>query len=115
MLKNTHIFLRFRRLFQEYYIYNVRHNIYGEEVHWVWGSAQDKMGEAAGGVVCWFSVLSVLVLVEMCNGGITSSFVRKVEKTVDMPSQSDVFRAPPGYNAPQQVLSLSFIFTCAWQ
>ncbi|KAM7479338.1 hypothetical protein LguiA_027551 [Lonicera macranthoides] len=61
------------------------------------------MGEAAGVVVCWFSVLSVVVLVELCNGGITSSFVRKFEKTVDMPSQSDVFRAPPGYNAPQQV------------
>ncbi|KAF8377893.1 hypothetical protein HHK36_031281 [Tetracentron sinense] len=39
----------------------------------------------------------------LCNGGITSSFVRKVEKTVDMPLDSDVFRVPPGYNAPQQV------------
>lgn len=39
----------------------------------------------------------------LCNGGVTSSFIRKVEKTVDMPLDSDVFRAPPGYNAPQQV------------
>ncbi|KAF8013517.1 hypothetical protein BT93_I1379 [Corymbia citriodora subsp. variegata] len=49
----------------------------------------------------------VLVLVlngaDLCNGGKTSTFVRKVEKTVDMPLDSDVFRVPPGYNAPQQV------------
>ncbi|XP_050232424.1 purple acid phosphatase 2 [Mercurialis annua] len=38
-----------------------------------------------------------------CNGGKTSSFTRKVEKTIDMPLDSDVFRVPPGYNAPQQV------------
>ncbi|KAI3446155.1 hypothetical protein Pfo_002820 [Paulownia fortunei] len=37
------------------------------------------------------------------SGGITSSFVRKVEESVDMPLYSDVFRVPPGYNAPQQV------------
>ncbi|KAJ4827475.1 prolyl aminopeptidase [Turnera subulata] len=39
----------------------------------------------------------------LCNGGKTSSFVRKAEKTVDMPLDSDVFQVPPGYNAPQQV------------
>lgn len=39
----------------------------------------------------------------ICNGGITSSFVRKVEKTIDMPLHSDVFSVPPGHNAPQQV------------
>ncbi|KAJ0077006.1 hypothetical protein Patl1_36520 [Pistacia atlantica] len=38
-------------------------------------------------------VLNVAVL---CNGGKTSSFVRKVEKTVDMPLDSDVFQVPPG-------------------
>ncbi|PSS29463.1 Purple acid phosphatase [Actinidia chinensis var. chinensis] len=38
-----------------------------------------------------------------CNGRITSSFTRKVEKSVDMPLDSDAFRVPPGYNAPQQV------------
>ncbi|KAJ0241859.1 Purple acid phosphatase 10 [Hirschfeldia incana] len=38
-----------------------------------------------------------------CNGGITSKFVRKVEKSIDMPLHSDVFRVPPGHNAPQQV------------
>ncbi|KAM7262483.1 hypothetical protein ACFE04_000166 [Oxalis oulophora] len=29
--------------------------------------------------------------------------MRKLEATVDMPLNSDVFRVPPGYNAPQQV------------
>ncbi|KAK2978262.1 hypothetical protein RJ640_017113 [Escallonia rubra] len=53
------------------------------------------------------SVLAVLSLMlnaaVLCNGGTTSSFVRKVEKAVDMPLDSDVFLEPPGYNAPQQV------------
>ncbi|KAL1831528.1 hypothetical protein ACET3Z_001179 [Daucus carota] len=51
-------------------------------------------------------VVAVVVLLSssvLCNGGITSSFVRKVEKTIDMPFHSDVFSVPPGYNAPQQV------------
>ncbi|KAA8536066.1 hypothetical protein F0562_028544 [Nyssa sinensis] len=55
----------------------------------------------------WCSAIAVLGLVlnaaVFCNGGITSSFVRKVEKTVDMLLESDVFRVPSGYNAPQQV------------
>lgn len=38
-----------------------------------------------------------------CNGGLTSNFVRKVENSVDMPLESDVFSLPPGRNAPQQV------------
>ncbi|XP_043696272.1 purple acid phosphatase-like isoform X1 [Telopea speciosissima] len=38
-----------------------------------------------------------------CNGGITSCFVRDTYPSVDMPLDSDVFRVPPGYNAPQQV------------
>ncbi|KAL6270024.1 hypothetical protein ACE6H2_026935 [Prunus campanulata] len=46
---------------------------------------------------------SVLSLAVTCNGGKTSSFVRKVENSVDMPLDSDVFKVPPGYNAPQQV------------
>ncbi|ONK64684.1 uncharacterized protein A4U43_C07F28800 [Asparagus officinalis] len=45
----------------------------------------------------------VLSFAGNCNGGKTSSFVRKVEKAIDMPLDSDVFRVPPGYNAPQQV------------
>ncbi|KAF6154020.1 hypothetical protein GIB67_026674 [Kingdonia uniflora] len=54
-----------------------------------------------------FFILLCLILcassVLVCNGGITSSFVRKIEPSVDMPFDSDVFRVPPGYNAPQQV------------
>ncbi|XP_059647637.1 purple acid phosphatase-like [Cornus florida] len=54
-----------------------------------------------------WSVLAVLGLAlnaaVLCNGGITSTFVRKVEKSVDMQLDSDVFKVPPGYNAPQQV------------
>ncbi|KAI3861611.1 hypothetical protein MKW98_000563 [Papaver atlanticum] len=50
--------------------------------------------------VTLFLILNVAVI---CNGGITSKFVRKVEKTIDMPLDSDVFSVPPGYNAPQQV------------
>ncbi|RRT35320.1 hypothetical protein B296_00042158 [Ensete ventricosum] len=51
-------------------------------------------------------LLLAVVLVGVVNrsdGGVTSGFVRKVEKTIDMPLDSDVFRVPPGYNAPQQV------------
>lgn len=51
-------------------------------------------------VLVFFFVLNVAVLIKC---GQTSSFVRKVEKTVDMPLDSDVFQIPPGYNAPQQV------------
>ncbi|KAJ0963150.1 hypothetical protein J5N97_028272 [Dioscorea zingiberensis] len=43
------------------------------------------------------------LLLSFCHGGVTSSFVRKLEKTIDMPLDADVFRVPHGYNAPQQV------------
>ncbi|EOA30512.1 hypothetical protein CARUB_v10013635mg [Capsella rubella] len=58
-----------------------------------------RVGVANVLVLCL--VLNSLVL--LCNGGITSRYVRKVEKTIDMPLDSDVFRVPCGYNAPQQV------------
>ncbi|GAA0155064.1 phosphatase [Lithospermum erythrorhizon] len=52
-------------------------------------------------------VFVVLLLVfnaaTLCHGGVTSRFVRKLAKGDDMPLDSDVFRVPPGYNAPQQV------------
>lgn len=57
-------------------------------------------------------VLFVFNIVDLCNGGVTSSFVRKVEKTIDMPLDSDVFKVPPGYNAPQQVFFLHFLLCC---
>ncbi|KAL5975077.1 prolyl aminopeptidase [Asimina triloba] len=60
-------------------------------------------------LLSWLAVALVLVSAAVqCNGGITSSFVRKVEKTVDMPLDSDVFGIPPGYNAPQQVMIAAF-------
>lgn len=37
------------------------------------------------------------------HAGITSAYRRKLEATADMPFDADVFRLPPGYNAPQQV------------
>ena len=46
-------------------------------------------------------VLDSLVL--FCHGGTTSSYVRRLQATVDMPLDSDVFRVSPGCNAPQQV------------
>ncbi|XP_043696041.1 purple acid phosphatase-like isoform X2 [Telopea speciosissima] len=39
----------------------------------------------------------------LCNGGVTSSYVKVIYPSVDMPLNSDVFSVPPGYNAPQQV------------
>ncbi|KAL9296059.1 hypothetical protein ACSQ67_021955 [Phaseolus vulgaris] len=45
----------------------------------------------------------VLNVVVVSNGGKSSNFVRKTNKNRDMPLDSDVFRVPPGYNAPQQV------------
>ncbi|KAH7678036.1 Acid phosphatase protein [Dioscorea alata] len=44
-----------------------------------------------------------LIFTLRCNGGITSSFTRKPHPSIDMPFGSDVFKAPPGFNAPQQV------------
>ncbi|KAG6774671.1 hypothetical protein POTOM_022033 [Populus tomentosa] len=45
----------------------------------------------------------ILGFAEIANGGITSSYVRNDDLSLDMPLDSDVFRVPPGYNAPQQV------------
>lgn len=58
------------------------------------------------GYRCLVALALFLNVVVLCNGGKTSTFVRKVEKTVDMPLGSDVFAVPPGYNAPQQVSML---------
>ncbi|KAL8556154.1 hypothetical protein ACS0TY_003808 [Phlomoides rotata] len=60
----------------------------------------------ASGITFVVAVLAATVMnaAVLCSGGgITSSFVRKVEKSIDMPLDSDVFKVPPGYNAPQQV------------
>jgi len=54
----------------------------------------------------------VLNVVVVSNGGKSSNFVRKTNKNRDMPLDSDVFRVPPGYNAPQQVHTLPFSSFC---
>ncbi|WZZ27062.1 hypothetical protein YC2023_010463 [Brassica napus] len=46
-------------------------------------------------------VLNSLLL--FCHGGRTSRYVRRLEETVDMPLDSDVFRVPPGFSAPQHM------------
>lgn len=60
--------------------------------------------------------LVLLHLVSRCRGGVTSSYRRKLEASVDMPLNSDVFRRPPGYNAPEQVgffsISKISIYNC---
>ena len=50
-----------------------------------------------------YLLLVLLSFGEFCNGGITSNYVRRNDLSADMPLDSDVFRVPPGYNAPQQV------------
>ncbi|XP_062204269.1 purple acid phosphatase 2-like [Phragmites australis] len=52
-------------------------------------------------------VLSLLVLVAVAaacvDAGVTSSYRRSLQMLPDMPLDADVFRAPPGFNAPEQV------------
>lgn len=45
----------------------------------------------------------LIVAVKVCDGGMTSSYLRNDDLAHDMPLDSDVFRVPAGYNAPQQV------------
>ncbi|KAF2909021.1 hypothetical protein DAI22_12g225200 [Oryza sativa Japonica Group] len=60
------------------------------------------------GMLRWGAHLLLLLLAAAtwtCAGagaGVTSEYRRKLEATVDMPLDADVFRVPPGYNAPQQ-------------
>ncbi|ESR38829.1 hypothetical protein CICLE_v10027113mg [Citrus x clementina] len=46
-------------------------------------------------------LLLLLNIVGICNGGVTSRYVRKAEPSVDMPLAA--FPPPPGFNAPEQV------------
>lgn len=48
---------------------------------------------------------SLATFATRCDGGVTSKYRRQLEASVDMPLDSDVFRVPAGYNAPQQVLT----------
>lgn len=45
----------------------------------------------------------ILSCSELSDGGKTSGFLRSADLSLDMPLDSDVFQAPPGYNAPEQV------------
>lgn len=54
-----------------------------------------------------------LQVLELCSAGTTSSYVRKFNYSIDMPLDSDVFRVPHGYNAPQQVISAISFSVCA--
>lgn len=71
------------------------------------GSIGSSFSSSSSSFQSCFVVVLVLGLVlnaaVFCNGGKTSTFVRKTEKTIDMPLDSDVFRLPPGHNAPEQV------------
>ncbi|MCO5598010.1 hypothetical protein L7F22_052099 [Adiantum nelumboides] len=58
-----------------------------------------------GGMTCCGGIYVLLLLLSTvsCEGGVTSSYRRKLDATVDMPLDSDVFKVPDGYNAPEQV------------
>ncbi|TMW90089.1 hypothetical protein EJD97_016221 [Solanum chilense] len=45
--------------------------------------------------------LLLLQVFDFCNGGVTSTYIRKSEASIDMPIQ--YFPPPPGYNSPEQV------------
>jgi hypothetical protein len=66
-----------------------------------------KMSSNCEPLIAVVSVLMLAInyaLISTCGaqGGITSSYRRKLDVTADMPLDADVFRPPPGYNAPQQ-------------
>lgn len=48
-------------------------------------------------------ILAGLIVCISAEDGVTSRYVRRLQASVDMPMDSDVFQVPPGYNAPQQV------------
>ncbi|KAH7278587.1 hypothetical protein KP509_38G047600 [Ceratopteris richardii] len=50
-----------------------------------------------------YVVIAVLACIVVCEGGVTSSYRRKLAATLDMPLDVDVFKVPDGFNAPQQV------------
>ncbi|XP_058110449.1 purple acid phosphatase 2-like [Magnolia sinica] len=56
-----------------------------------------------GSVNVLLVALIVLKIAASCDGGVTSNYNGKFEPSIDMPFDSDVFRVPKGYNAPEQV------------
>lgn len=67
-------------------------------------------------VLCRRRLLSAAVLLAVAvlaaEAGVTSEYRRKMEATVEMPLDADVFRVPPGYNAPQQVRLVLLLHLC---
>ena len=77
---------------------------------WLWFCSiynYNHVQEQSKGLKMLFKILVLSVLVLSCashgNAGVTSSFVRSEWPAVDIPLDSEVFAAPKGYNAPQQV------------
>lgn len=62
-------------------------------------------------LACLLTSLILIPLVELTQAGLTGSYVRTNGLSSDMPLDSDVFRLPTGYNAPQQVC---FCFLCCF-
>jgi hypothetical protein len=57
------------------------------------------------------AALLLLLLGVSCPGaraGRTSEYRRKLGSAIDMPLDADVFRPPPGHNAPEQVTNPSY-------
>jgi hypothetical protein len=55
------------------------------------------------GAAWWCACAVGMLVVGACLAGETSEYRRQLGSAVDMPLDADVFRAPPGRNAPQQV------------
>ncbi|NP_001141970.1 Purple acid phosphatase 2-like precursor [Zea mays] len=64
----------------------------------------DQIGAVAAFV--WVTLLPLLLVCVVWPGaqaGHTSEYRRQLGSAIDMPLDADVFRPPPGYNAPEQV------------
>ncbi|CAD6229630.1 unnamed protein product [Miscanthus lutarioriparius] len=64
----------------------------------------DQIGAVAA--FAWVALLPLLLVGVVCPGaqaGQTSEYRRQLGSAIDMPLDADVFRPPPGHNAPEQV------------
>jgi hypothetical protein len=62
-----------------------------------------RIGAAAA--PAWAALLlpPLLLLLAGARAGLTSEYRRHLGSAIDMPLDADVFRPPPGHNAPEQV------------
>ena len=60
-----------------------------------------RIGAAAA--PAWATLLLPLLLLAGARAGQTSEYRRHLGSAIDMPLDADVFRPPPGHNAPEQV------------